>query len=106
MFGASWLNLHGLFDDRFRIAVIAGVGLDRQATVLPLVLLKGRQKQFAAALADMSSTTFQPIWSSLAVGMASIRAWIRGFQLASSCLMTDTAITGLQVAPTAPCSIE
>jgi len=58
-----------------------------------------------AALTDISSTSFQPIWSSVAPGSSSTSAWIRGRQMEISFLRIPRAMTGLHVAPTAPFSI-
>jgi hypothetical protein len=40
------------------------------------------------------------------LGSAAASSRMRGFQTASSCFSTATAMEGLQVAPTAPCSME
>src|SRR5260370_36171969 len=59
-----------------------------------------------AAFAEISCTSCQLILSSSAVGYCLIIAWIRSFQSPISFLRTPSTITGLHVAPTAPCSIE
>src|SRR6202034_189171 len=59
-----------------------------------------------AAFADISSTMRHEISSSVASGKLAASSRMRGFQTAISFLSTETAIEGLQVAPTAPCSME
>ena len=58
-----------------------------------------------AALTDISSTSVHPIRSSVAPGRSWSRASMRGRQTAISFFRMPTAMTGLQVAPTAPFSI-
>ncbi|WXF91995.1 hypothetical protein WDV91_04570 [Curtobacterium flaccumfaciens pv. flaccumfaciens] len=58
----------------------------------------------AAAAMESSSTAFQPIQDSPAVGCSSAISRMRGTQVSGSCWMQVYAITGLQVAPTAPYS--
>ena len=57
-----------------------------------------------AARTDISSTSFQPIWSSVAPGRSRRSSWIRGRHTAISFLRIVSAMTGFQVAPTAPFS--
>ena len=62
-------------------------------------------RSIAARLADISSMTRHASSPSVAVACSAASALIRPVQYASSFLTTSTAMTGLQVAPTAPCSI-
>jgi hypothetical protein len=59
-----------------------------------------------AAFADISSTIIHAISSSVARGQLSASARMRPFQYVISCFSTVTTMEGLQVAPTAPLSIE
>src|SRR5262245_57167551 len=59
----------------------------------------------AALVADISSMTRHASSPSVAVEYSAARDLIRLVQYASSFLTTSTAMTGLHVAPTAPCSI-
>ena len=58
-----------------------------------------------AALTDISSVSFQAMSSSVAVGYSAISFSIQGSHSSNSLLSTWPTITGLAVAPTAPCSI-
>src|SRR5256884_3266909 len=60
----------------------------------------------SAARTESSSMSFQPIWFSVADGISRISSAIRGFQVAISSFSAVRAITGLQVAPTAPWEME
>ena len=60
----------------------------------------------SAARTESSSMSFHPIWSSVADGISRISSAMRGFQFAISSFSAVRAITGLQVAPTAPWEME
>ena len=101
MLGASWLN-------RTACSTSAAVSRNRRGSVW----MESRPfrppsrsktcRRSPAARTDISSTSRQPIWSSVARGISERSACMRGRQKGISFLSTDSAMTGLQVAPTAP----
>ena len=105
MLGASWLN-------RTAWLTMASVSRNKRGSVWmdrrpfrPACSSKiGRSRE--AAFLDISSTSLQPIWSSVALGPCSMSWLSTGAQRAISWRSTLTTMTGLQVAPTAPLSIE
>src|SRR6266478_4654406 len=59
-----------------------------------------------APVTETSRTSCHAIASSVAVDSSSMSAWMRFFQKLISFFKTPCTMTGLHVAPTAPCSIE
>jgi len=55
---------------------------------------------------EISSTSFQPMASSVACGISRTSSAMRSFHRCISFFSTSRTIDGLQVAPTAPSSIE
>ena len=104
--GREPAEVDGLGQHGFGVAVVARVSLDGQAAVAALLALEDGQEQARGVGRDLfddapGEIVFGERWGRLAAS-----ARMRGFQTASSFLRTETAMEGLQVAPTAPCSME
>ncbi len=95
----------GLVENGGRIPVEPRIGLDGQPAVLSACASKIGLSS-VAALADISSTMRQPISSSVAVGHSCTEPTDPGFHAGHFLFQDRHGMTGLQVAPTAPCSSE
>ena len=104
--GREPAEVDGLSEHRFGVAVVARVGLDGEAAVAAFFALEDGQEQTRGVCGDFFDDAPGDIIFG-EVGLSSAAsARMRGFQTASSCLRTATAMDGLQVAPTAPCEME
>ena len=103
--GRELREVDGLLEHRLSVAVVARVGLDGEAAVAALFALEDGQEQSRGVGGDFfddapGDIVFSRGW------YAAASSRMRGCQAASSCFSTATAMDGLQVAPTAPCSME
>ncbi len=105
MFGASWLNSIACFTIAWLSRKSRGSVCIESRPLRPRCASKIGLSR-AAARMEISRTTCQAISSSVAVGISLTSSCMRPFQKLISLFSTPTTITGLHVAPTAPCSIE
>ena len=105
MLGARLVEMESLLEYGLRVAIESRIGLDGKPAVPALFASKMGFSSFAA----LAGHFFHQPPRDLVLGgrgNSSIRAAMRSFQTCNSCFRTSSTMTGLQVAPTAPFSIE